>query len=592
MASLIPLGSLVLIKSPRLPEDTFGSVRFVGLVEGTAAQWVGIELELPLGTNDGTANVNGRRYFECKSKYGLFVRPWLVEVLEKENIDNAASEKLKGISATEISAYILTKCRDLNFLDQVAASVKSRQKQLKARRDKREGNTLLRESIKQKQLFQGIQRLQEAFLKSEKEYFENLSLVHNLYIKGFEKDNVLEKKVAQELFGNFDTIKELSQHMLEELTAETESVGFVLQRYAPHFQLYRVYIENLNGVALPRLRALESGSTQVSIALQEYCKNVITSGGTRGLELASLLAMPVERLPCYVQLTRDLLKLYKKIPSTVKGTYAEMEALATSSRRISSVAIVSGLASPSKLIRSFSTTVPKHPKSPKASTPRNLGFKSPRKTPRKSAKKTVSTPPPCPKVKSVEKVLIPSQKDKRAISPKKHIVNSNTSKSNVRTIPSPKRIFTMKAPKGATKTLGIPKAVKTASNSPLKGAHVYQATSTTTSFAGGKVGSKKVKKKKPREKKFETAVKLLKRTTKQSGKNRTPDKLIIKAYGSDVIKSAARKANKQARPMPKSHKRKLKAKSKGQKRGLKKYHERMQQAKVLEELRRKQNVRL
>jgi hypothetical protein len=597
MASLIPSNSSVLIKSPRLPEDTYGSVRYVGGVQGTAAQWVGVELEQPLGTNDGTANVNGKRYFECKPKYGLFVRPWLVEVLEKENASGVA-ETFEKITATELSAYILTKCRDLKFLDQVAASVKSRQKELKARRDRKGGNRALRDNIKTKQLFARVRALQDAFVKSEKEYFENLSRVHGLYIKGFRNDGIVTNEVAEELFANFDTIKELSQHMLEEITAETESTGFVLERYAPYFQMYRVYIENLNEVALPKLRALESGASQESAAFQDYCNNIIATGATRGLELASLLAMPVERLPCYVQLARDLLKEYKKIPSTAKGAYSEMEALANSSRRIASVAIVSGLASPSKLIRSFSSTVPKSPKT--SLTPGRAVSSGPRvKQTGSTTKKAMRDAPLCPQKRGGKR----SPKAKR---PKPASPNRSREGSNGALGLSSSSLFTMKGPKSATNTLQIDRK---GNEVLLKGTphyvDVYHSSADPAAAVRGKRGTSKVGNKQNLSgKKYETAAEFLDRTSRKKGKRgstrkgafkklaKNPDSLILKAYGNDMIDSAVRKGGKQARPMPKSHKRKVKAKSKGQKRGLQKYQERMNHAKTLEEVKRKQNVKL
>ena len=47
-----------------------GTVRFVGETEFAAGEWCGIELGDPIGKNDGT--VQGRSYFSCKPKHGLF----------------------------------------------------------------------------------------------------------------------------------------------------------------------------------------------------------------------------------------------------------------------------------------------------------------------------------------------------------------------------------------------------------------------------------------------------------------------------------------------------------------------------------------
>eukprot|EP00639_Heterosigma_akashiwo_P024048 CAMPEP_0206405074 /NCGR_PEP_ID=MMETSP0294-20121207/28834_1 /ASSEMBLY_ACC=CAM_ASM_000327 /TAXON_ID=39354 /ORGANISM="Heterosigma akashiwo, Strain CCMP2393" /LENGTH=86 /DNA_ID=CAMNT_0053863267 /DNA_START=50 /DNA_END=306 /DNA_ORIENTATION=- len=56
-----------------------GIVRFVGETQFSTGVWVGVELPVPEGKNDGS--VQGVKYFDAPDKHGLFVRPASVEVV-------------------------------------------------------------------------------------------------------------------------------------------------------------------------------------------------------------------------------------------------------------------------------------------------------------------------------------------------------------------------------------------------------------------------------------------------------------------------------------------------------------------------------
>ena len=76
----IPVGARCEVDSAEPGLRKRGTVRFVGPTAFGAGTgiWVGIEYDEPLGRNDGS--VADVRYFDCRMKYGAFVRPERVRV--------------------------------------------------------------------------------------------------------------------------------------------------------------------------------------------------------------------------------------------------------------------------------------------------------------------------------------------------------------------------------------------------------------------------------------------------------------------------------------------------------------------------------
>lgn len=60
--------------------ERIGTIKYVGKIPeiNDKDTWVGVELDEPLGKNDGS--IKGKRYFTCGNKYGSFVRPLAIKV--------------------------------------------------------------------------------------------------------------------------------------------------------------------------------------------------------------------------------------------------------------------------------------------------------------------------------------------------------------------------------------------------------------------------------------------------------------------------------------------------------------------------------
>ena len=95
----------------------YGTVAFVGSTLFADGKWIGVILDEPKGKNDGT--VKGKRYFNCKENYGIFVRQTQVAVVDEPEASSTSSSKtsmlkeppsrLGTISAHGVSCHSLIK---------------------------------------------------------------------------------------------------------------------------------------------------------------------------------------------------------------------------------------------------------------------------------------------------------------------------------------------------------------------------------------------------------------------------------------------------------------------------------------------------
>ena len=71
-----------------------GTVRYVGHTHFAEGVWVGVEIDLPRGRNDGS--IDGQKYFNCEQNYGLFAPPEKISLFEGEGRAAEEEEEEEG----------------------------------------------------------------------------------------------------------------------------------------------------------------------------------------------------------------------------------------------------------------------------------------------------------------------------------------------------------------------------------------------------------------------------------------------------------------------------------------------------------------
>ncbi|XP_053135391.1 CAP-Gly domain-containing linker protein 1 isoform X11 [Hemicordylus capensis] len=134
-----------------------GVVRFLGETDFAKGEWCGVELDEPLGKNDGA--VAGTRYFQCQPKYGLFAPVHKVTKIGFPSTTPAkAKTAVRKVIPTPSSLKRSPSASSLSSLSSVASSVSSKPSRTGLLTEtssryarKISGTTALQEALKEKQ---------------------------------------------------------------------------------------------------------------------------------------------------------------------------------------------------------------------------------------------------------------------------------------------------------------------------------------------------------------------------------------------------------------------------------------------------------
>ena len=78
----------------KISGDRRGTIRYVGPLETKPGVFIGIELDEPLGRNNGS--FEGKALFHCSDKHGLFIRPKEVEIGDFPSVEDELEAELNN----------------------------------------------------------------------------------------------------------------------------------------------------------------------------------------------------------------------------------------------------------------------------------------------------------------------------------------------------------------------------------------------------------------------------------------------------------------------------------------------------------------
>ncbi|KAM6984034.1 CAP-Gly domain-containing linker protein 2 isoform 2-T2 [Tautogolabrus adspersus] len=197
------IGDRVLVGGSKM-----GVIRYIGETDFAKGEWCGVELDEPLGKNDGA--VAGTRYFQCLQKFGLFAPIHKVIRIGFPSTSPAKAKKSKRMAMGVSSLAHSPSSSSISSVSSVASSVGGRPSRTGLLTEtssryarKISGTTALQEALKEKQ-----QHIEQLLAERDMERAEMAKATS--HISEVEKEmNILKAQHVQYVTENESTLQQV-----------------------------------------------------------------------------------------------------------------------------------------------------------------------------------------------------------------------------------------------------------------------------------------------------------------------------------------------------------------------------------------------
>ncbi|XP_063244519.1 rho guanine nucleotide exchange factor 39-like [Bacillus rossius redtenbacheri] len=144
-------------------------------------------------------------------------------------------------------------------------------------------------------------RVVQELLTSEASYLHHLELIMQFFMIPLTEKPYISHAVYTALFGNMETLYKVNGELLNELKKNPDNVASAFLKLAPFFKLYSVYAFDYRQ-AITVLQDVQNSNPELSafFANQESRPEV-------GTKLTALLITPIQRIPRYCLLLKEIL---------------------------------------------------------------------------------------------------------------------------------------------------------------------------------------------------------------------------------------------------------------------------------------------